>query len=104
MALELAGKNPAKFIFNDGVSETTVTIQPDDTPDAVRAKLQRVLELEAPQRLGAAVAAGVRDMQAPPVAAFTPADRAAEEARLKGVTTHGWNEDAGDDLAELPEV
>jgi hypothetical protein len=33
MALELAGKNPAKFIFDDGVSTTTVTVQPDDGPD-----------------------------------------------------------------------
>ncbi len=102
MALELAGKNPAKFIFNDGVSETTVTIQPDDPPDTVRAKLQRVLELEQGPGLparqpGAALAAAMAQPQ------FTPADRAAEEARLAAVQTSGWNEGLEDGIENLPE-
>jgi hypothetical protein len=100
MALKLAGRNPARFEFDDGVSQTTVTVQPDDPPEAVRAKLQRVLELEGyaatPQRVPLPIA--------PQAPTFTPADRAAEEARLRAVQTHGWTEDAGDDLAELPEV
>jgi len=107
MALELAGRNPAKFTYKDGVSETTVTIQPDDDPDTVRAKLQRVLELEGtPAGLTVQQALEVRQQllraEVPPT--FTPADRAAEDARMAGVQTMGWNDDAGDGMADLPEV
>jgi hypothetical protein len=98
MALELAGKNPAKFIFDDGVSTTTVTVQPDDGPDAVRAKLQRVLELEAGQGLP------VRQPGAALTAAQLPElfDAAGAETRVLAQSTHGWAED-GPDIAELPE-
>lgn len=107
MALKLAGRNPAKFIFDDGVSETTVTITPDDEPGAVRAKLQRVLELEngpaAPKAL--VFPPGVR-APLPADPAFTPTDREAMDARLEGVKVMGWNEDAaaGGGLEELPEI
>lgn len=97
MALKLAGKNPAKFEFDDGVSQTVVTIQPDDPPEVVMAKLQRVLELEGyvntPQRVALPIA--------PEAPVFTPADRAATDARMAAVQTSGWNEDA--DLDNLPE-
>lgn len=97
MALKLAGRNPAKFEYNDGVSETTVTVQPDDDADTVRAKLQRVLELE-----GGSPALPVRVPGASLAPTFTPADRAATEERLKGAQPMGWSEDA--DMENLPEA
>jgi len=99
MTLKLAGRNPAKFIFDDGVSETTVTIQPDDEPDSVRAKLQRVLELEGPMVPMAEIQGLLELREQPPV--FTPADRQATEDRLKAASPLGW-ETA--DLDSLPEA
>lgn len=97
MALKLAGRNPAKFLFTDGVSETTVTITPDDEPDTVRAKLQRVLELEGyadtPQRAPLPIS-----MEP----AFTPADRAAYEERLAKAESMGWESTDVDALPEAP--
>lgn len=98
MALKLAGRNPAKFVNDDGMSETTVTIQPDDSPEVVQAKLLRVLELDgyaaAPQPSPPA--------QAPQAPVFTPADRAATDARMEAASAAmGWTEDA--DFDNLPE-
>lgn len=97
MALKLTGRNPARFEFDDGVSQTTVIIQPDDQPDAVRAKLQRVLELENAQRLpyrqpGAALAAAKEE--------FEPLiDIAAAEAAVTAQPV-GWE---SYDVEDLPE-
>lgn len=102
MALKLAGRNPAKFTYSDGVSETTVTIQPDDPPEAVQAKLQRVLELEGgPTAMSPLLAAGQQMVRAAQPE-YTPAERAAEEARLAQVQTMGWTEE-GSDIDNLPE-
>jgi hypothetical protein len=103
MKVGTGAKAPVRFIFSDQVSETTVTVYGDDEPDTLRAKLQRVLDLEDSQGLpvrqpGAALSAA---MAAEPQ--FTAADRAAEEARLAGVQAMGWAED-GPDIADLPEV
>lgn len=78
-----------------------MTIQPDEESESLRVKLQRVLDLEQGQGLpirqpGAALAAAMAQPQ------FTPADRAAEEARLAGATAMGWGEDTDPD--NLPEA
>lgn len=100
MALKLTGRNPARFEFDDGVSQTIVVIQPDDSPDVVRAKLQRVLELEnatiwtLPYRQpGAALSAAKEE--------FEPLlDVAAAEAAVKAQPV-GWE---SFDVEELPEA
>jgi len=98
MALKLTGRNPARFEFDDGVSQTVVIIQPSDKPDAVRAKLQRVLELENAQGLpyrqpGAALSAAKEE--------FEPLlDVAAAEAAVKAQPV-GWE---SFDVEELPEA
>jgi hypothetical protein len=100
--ISLVSKTPVKFRWEDDLSETVVVIQPDDSSETVQAKLQRVLELETgrslPVRpLGAAPGPPQRPQ-------FTPADRAAEEARLAGVQAMGWNEDLSEsDIENLPE-
>lgn len=106
MALKLTGRNPARFEFDDGVSQTVVVIQVDDTPDVVRAKLQRVLELEEPHARAALLATGQvspNAFRAPAEPEFTPADRAAMDARLAQTQPMGWTEGADfDDLPEAP--
>lgn len=97
MALKLAGKNPAKFEFGDEVSQTVVTIQPDDEPDVVRAKLQRVLELEGGMQVPFVPLAAPL---APGAPVFTPADRAALEADLAKAQPMGWETT---DTETLPE-
>lgn len=94
-----AGKAPVKFVFSDDVSETNIIIQPDDPSDIIKAKLQRVLELEDAKSVpdfvktaGAVLATGH----------FTPADRAATEQRLKAASPMGWGE--GVDIEDLPEM
>jgi hypothetical protein len=101
MALRLAGRNPARFEYDDGVSQTIVVIAPDDEPDTVRAKLQRVLELEGHILAEWATPAhppGARSAEAP---TFTPADRAATEERLAKAETMGWE---STDVDALPEA
>lgn len=103
--LAMISKTPVKFRWEDDLSETAVVLSPDDDSDTIRAKLQRVLDLEQGQGLpirqpGAALAA----FRAPAEPQFTPADRAAEDARLAGVSVNGWNEDAVDGVDQLPEV
>lgn len=100
MALKLAGRNPAKFEFDDGVSQTVVTIQPDDEPDAVRAKLQRVLELEGatiwtlPVRQPGAALMAAKEEFGPLI------DTAAAEAAVMAQPV-GWEQY---DIEELPEA
>lgn len=104
MTLKLTGRNPARFEFDDGVSQTTVTIQPDDDADSVRAKLQRVLELEEPHTRARIQATGLvapNALRTPEEPVFTPADRAATEERMSSVQTMGWTGDA--DFDSLPE-
>jgi hypothetical protein len=100
--ITLISKTPVKFRWEDDLAETVVVLQPDDAPEVIVAKLQRVLELEGVQGLpirqpGAALQAAMAQPQ------FTPADRAAEEARMAAVQINGWNEDAVEGADELPE-
>jgi hypothetical protein len=101
--LTLLSKNPVKFVVSDQLAETAVVLSPDDDEEALASKLQRVLELVGyanyPQRVVQPMA-----FQAPAEPRFTPADRAAQDARLAGVTINGWNEDAVDGVDQLPEV
>lgn len=99
-----SGKVPVKFVFSDDVSETTITIQADDTSEDIAAKLRRVLELEG-------------EVPPPfPVAFVPPAvpirtkeelgplfDAAGAEAELTGRTAsgNGW---ASSDIEKLPEM
>jgi hypothetical protein len=62
--LHLEGRNPAKFRFSDGLSETVVVLQPDDDSETLAAKLQRVLELE-----------GIAPPAAPPALIYPPGAR-----------------------------
>lgn len=101
MAVRFIGRNPAKFEFDDGIQKTEVVIQPDDKPDVVRAKLQRVLALEGVP-LPMAPQAPVTQPAAPAEPTFTPADRAATEERLRGAQGVPWGE--GGDLEQLPEM
>lgn len=101
ITMKTGSKTPVRFTFEDGVSETTVTLQPDDDSGTLAAKMRRVLELE-----GGQTAAIQNSRFLPPAAAldqpeFTAADRAATEARLKAVSPLGW-ETANTDL--LPEA
>lgn len=97
--LTLRSKTPVKFEFDDGVSQTTVILQPDDESDAIRAKLQRVLDLEDSQGLpvrqpGAALAAARED--------FGPLfDAAGAEEAVKAQPV-GWAALAADGSDDLP--
>lgn len=96
--LHLEGRNPAKFRFSDGLSETVVVLQPDDDSETLAAKLQRVLDLEASQGLpvrqpGAALT-GVKDEFDPLI------DVAAAEAAVM-TRPVGWEEY---DVEDLPEA
>lgn len=60
--LTLKNKTPVRFEWADALSETAVILSPDDDSDTIRAKLERIIELEAGQGLpvrrpGAALAA-----------------------------------------------
>jgi hypothetical protein len=96
--LHLEGRNPAKFRFSDGLSETVVVLQPDDDSETLAAKLQRVLELEASQGLP------IRQPGAAPSAAkaeFDPLiDVAAAEAAMQAQPV-GWGSQS---VEELPEA
>lgn len=103
MALKLAGRNPARFEFDDGVSQTTVTVQPDDDAGTVAAKLRRVLELEGGLR-GVLQNARYLPPAAPPeTPVFTAADRAAVNTAMtqaQQALSTGWE---SVDLDKLPE-
>lgn len=99
ITMKTGGRTPVRFVFSDDVSETTVTIQPDDPPDEIAAKLRRVLELEGMR--APSLPPGVPAYAAPDVQ-FTPADRAATEERLKAASPMGWGE--GVDIEDLPEA
>lgn len=96
--LHLEGRNPAKFRFSDGLSETIVVLSPDDDSETLSAKLQRVLELEASQGLpirqpGAALTAAKDE--------FDPLiDIAAAEAAMQAQPV-GWG---AQPVEELPEA
>lgn len=99
--LILRSKTPVKFEFTDGLSETTVSLQPDDDTETVRAKLQRVLDLEAGQGLptrqpGAALQAAQAEF--PPLY-----DAQAAEAALAAKGAMGWDETELD-IDTLPEA
>jgi hypothetical protein len=98
--LTLLSKNPVKFVVSDQLAETAVVLSPDDDEETLVSKLQRVLELVGYEPPGAPPARYVTVAEP----RFTPADRAAEDARLAGVTINGWNEDAVDGVDQLPEV
>jgi hypothetical protein len=99
ITMKTGSKAPVKFIFDDGISETTVIVSPEESPKAIAAKLQRVLELE-----------GVALPTAPPAQQvtlgniFTPADRAATEERMREAQRglNGWNEHVN--VEDLPEA
>lgn len=97
ITMKTGSKTPVRFVFSDSVSETTINIQPDDPSDTIKAKLQRVLELEgyaaAPQRAPEPVSLGTL---------FTPADRAAYDERMTQAQPSGWGE--GVDIESLPEA
>jgi hypothetical protein len=95
MAVKLTGRNPARFEFNDGVSQTTVIIQPDDPPDIVRAKLQRVLELEDAQGLP------VRQSVAAPAAPYVREELFDAAGAEAAVQRNGWE---AADIESLPEA
>lgn len=100
ITMKTGSKTPVRFIFSDDVSETTITIAPDDDSGAIAAKLQRVLELEGvalPTAPPAPVAPGVTLANI-----FTPADRAATEVRLAQAQPQGWGADV--DVEKLPEM
>lgn len=97
--ITLRSKTPVRFEFSDGVSETTVTLALDDDTDALRAKLQRVLDLEAggglPLRQPGAALQAARE-------SFEPLyDSAEAERRLTAQGPMGWNDV---DLDKLPEA
>jgi hypothetical protein len=100
ITMKTGSKSPVRFVFSDDVSETTITIQADDASDAIRAKLQRVLELEEPgvrARIQSTGLVNPSEARAP----FTAADRAATEARLAQAQPQGWGKDVN--IEELPE-
>ena len=99
ITMKTGSKTPVRFVFSDDVSETTINIQPDDPSDTIRAKLQRVLDMEAggglPVRQPGAALSAAKET-------FEPLWDAAEaEKRLAAQQTVGW-ETA--DLDALPEA
>lgn len=95
--LTLAGKTPAKFTWSDSLSETAVTLSPEDDSETLRDKLQRILDLEEGQGLPRRQAgAAFRAVQAefPPLI-----DAQAAEAAVRSM---GWTDDA--DFDALPEA
>lgn len=97
--MKTGSKTPVRFTFSDDVSETTITIAPDDESGVIAAKLQRVLELEG---VALPSAPQARMVSVPAQPEFTAADRAATEARLKAANPQGWGE--GVDIENLPEA
>lgn len=100
--LTLRSKTPVRFEWSDKLSETTVTLSPDDDSETIQAKLQRILSLEDSQGLpvrqpGAALAAAV-------LADFPPLfDASALEAELASQGgALGWSTPV--DIDTLPEV
>jgi hypothetical protein len=95
--LTLKNKTPVRFEWTDALSETAVILSPDDDSDTIRAKLERIIQLEAGQTLpvrvpGAALAAAQ--------AKFEPLlDIASMEEQAAKV---GWPALA-DDAIDLPE-
>lgn len=97
--LSLKNKTPVRFEWTDALSETAVVLSPDDDSDTIRAKLERIIELEAGQALpvrvpGAALRAAKED--------FEPLfDAEGAEALAAKV---GWEALADDtDVENLPE-
>jgi hypothetical protein len=100
ITMKTGSKAPVKFVFDDGISETTVVVSPEESPKAIVAKLQRVLELE-----GAASAGRANPRpQVAPENPFTPADRAAMDQRMQQAQAglNGWNENVN--IEDLPEA
>ena len=100
ITMKTGSKTPVRFVFSDLISETTITIQPDDESADIAAKLRRVLELEGGHT---AVIQNSRHLPPPaPVPVFTPADREATEARVRATeeSLNGWN---AVDIDALPE-
>jgi hypothetical protein len=94
--LILKNKTPVRFEWTDQLSETSVHISPDDDSDTIRAKLQRVLELETggplPVRVPGAALAAARETFEPLL------DVAAMEAAATKVGWEALASDEGDDL------
>jgi hypothetical protein len=101
ITMKTGSKAPVKFVFDDGISETTVVVSPEESSKAIATKLQRVLELE-----------GVILPPAPPAPEsqvtlkniFTPADRAAMDQRMQQAQQglNGWNGNVN--IEDLPEA
>lgn len=95
--LTLKNKTPVRFEWTDALSETAVILSPDDDSDTIRAKLERIIQLEAGQGLpvrrpGAALAAA----QAEFPELFDAEGAEAQAAKV------GWSALA-DDATDLPE-
>lgn len=93
--LTLKNKTPVRFEWTDALSETAVILSPDDDSDTIRAKLERIIQLEAGlpvRRPGAALAAA----QAEFPELFDAEGAEAQAAKV------GWSALA-DDPESLPE-
>lgn len=97
ITMKTGSKAPVRFTFSDDVSETTITIAPDEESGSIAAKLQRVLELE-----GVRPASAIQGMAASMVPQALLADRAATEERLAQVQPQGWSKNV--DIEQLPEM
>lgn len=84
--LTMKGKTPTAFVWNDGVSETTVTLSPQDDQEALVQKLKRILDL-----MGENTA--VRNF----VGTVTEAEAMAE-ATPSPLGTNGWKPYGGPEL------
>jgi hypothetical protein len=98
--ITLRSRNPVRFEFSDGISETSVTVQPDDDSGTIAAKLRRVLELEGGYTAAIQNSRFLPPAAAPEAPAFTPADRAATEERLAKADAMGWESTNVDTLPE----
>lgn len=106
--LSVKCKTPVSFEFSDGVQVTTVTIAQDEESESLRAKLQRVLELESQsvvehgRLIAASMGLPVRQPGAALQAAEELFDAEGAEKRALAQSAMGWGED-GPDIEDLPE-
>lgn len=106
ITMKTGSKTPVRFIFTDGISETTVTISPDEPSEDIAAKMRRVLELERPHEAARLMVTGaigpdvLRPAAEPPE--FGPLFDAAGAEQAVTAQPVGWERVVAEGDEDLP--